>query len=191
MVVPLVDQLKDQTDPELLSLLQGPISGILQALDDSDRYKAGLALEALAFKVMRTLDMEYVGTRLRANQTGGEEVDLIFQSTRPVLSRWQVQCRNTARVSLDDVAKEIGLAQFFRSNAVVILTTGEIDREARRFASKVTADSPFAVVLIDGGDLKAINEGPAGIHRAFDREARQAKDLKRYGPAVGRARAPV
>ena len=45
-------------------------------------------------------DMTYVGTRLRANQTGGEEVHLIFESTRLVLSRWQVQCKNTSRVSL-------------------------------------------------------------------------------------------
>ena len=131
VVEPLVDQLRNQTDPELLTLLRTPLSAILQALDDSDRHKAGLALEALAFKIMGLLDMTYVATRLRANQTGGEEVGLIFENTRFVLSRWQVQCKNTSRVSLDDVAKEVGLTHVLKGNVVVIVTTGEIDSEAR------------------------------------------------------------
>ena len=180
VVEPLVDQLRDQTDPKLLTLLRTPLSAILQALDDSDRYKAGLALEALAFKIMRLLDMTYVATRLHANQTGGEEVDLIFESTRLVLSRWQVQCKNTSRVSLDDVAKEVGLTHFFKSNVVVIVTTGEIGSEARRYANKIMADSSLAVVMISGGDLKAIGERPTAILRAFDREARHAMDLKKF-----------
>ena len=179
VVEPLVDQLRNQRDPELLTLLRTPLSAILQALDDSDRHKAGLALEALAFKIMGLLDMTYVATRLRANQTGGEEVGLIFENTRFVLSRWQVQCKNTSRVSLDDVAKEVGLTHVLKGNVVVIVTTGEIDSEARRYANKIMADSDLAVVMISGGDLKAIDEGPTAILRAFDREARHGMDLKK------------
>ena len=179
VVEPLVDQLRHQTDPKLLALLRTPLSAILQALDDSDRYKAGLALEAVAFKIMRLLDMTYVGTRLRANQTGGEEVHLIFESTRLVLSRWQVQCKNTSRVSLDDVAKEVGLTHLLKSNVVVIVTTGEIGNEARSYANKIMAASSLAVILISGGDLKAIGERPTAILRAFDREAHHAMDLKK------------
>jgi len=67
----------------------------------------GLALEALAFKLMRIIDLDYVATRLRGNATGGAEVDLLFESSRLVFSRWQVQCKNTSRVTLDDVAKEV------------------------------------------------------------------------------------
>jgi site-specific DNA-methyltransferase (cytosine-N4-specific) len=36
----------------------------------------------------------------------------LFHSTRLVYSRWQVQCKNTDHVSLDDVAKEVGLTHF-------------------------------------------------------------------------------
>ena len=97
VVEPLLRQLEKQTDPKLLKLLRTPLSAILAAMKDKDRYKARLALEALAFKIMRLLDMTYVATRLRANQTGGAEVDLIFESARLVFSRWQVQCKNTAR----------------------------------------------------------------------------------------------
>ena len=179
VVEPLLDQLRNQTDPKLLALLRTPISAILQGLEDSDRYKAGLALEALVFKIMRLLDMTYVATRLRANQTGGAEVDLIFESTRLVFSRWQVQCKNTSRVSLDDVAKEVGLTHLLKSNVIVIVTTGEIGGEARRYANKIMADSNLAVVMISGGDLKAIGERPTAILRVFDREARHAMDLKK------------
>ena len=179
IVEPLLEQIKGQTDPKLLALLRTPLSDILLALDHTDRYAAGLALEALAFKIMRLLDMTYVATRLRANQTGGAEVDLIFESARLVFSRWQIQCKNTARVSLDDVAKEVGLTHFLKSNAIVIVTTGAIGGEARRYANRIMADSNLAVVMLDGGDLQAIGENPATIVRAFEREARHAMSLKK------------
>ena len=179
VVEPLLEQLKGQTDPKLLKLLRTPLSGILEEIEDSDRYKAGLALEALAFKIMRLLDMTYVATRLRANQTGGAEVDLVFESARLVFSRWQVQCKNTARVSLDDVAKEVGLTHFLKSNVVVIATTGEIGGEARRYANKIMADSNLAIVMLDGADLSAISDSPATIIRSFEREARHAMNLKK------------
>lgn len=179
VVDPLLEQLKGQTDPKLLALLRTPLSAILEEIEDKDRYKAGLALEALAFKIMRLLDMTYVATRLRANQTGGAEVDLVFESARLVFSRWQVQCKNTARVSLDDVAKEVGLTHFLKSNVVVMVTTGEIGGEARRYANKIMADSNLAIVMLDGGDLSAISESPATIIRSFEREARHAMNLKK------------
>ncbi|MBF9036820.1 hypothetical protein HKCCE2091_21510 [Rhodobacterales bacterium HKCCE2091] len=179
VVDPLLEQLKGQTDPKLLSLLRTPLTDILHEMQDKDRYKAGLALEALAFKIMRLLDMTYVATRLRANQTGGAEVDLVFEGARLVFSRWQVQCKNTARVSLDDVAKEVGLTHFLKSNVIIIVTTGEIGGEARRYANKIMSDSNLAIVMLDGSDLTAISESPATILRAFEREARHAMNLKK------------
>ena len=179
VVDPLLEQLKGQTDPKLLALLRTPLSAILKEMKGKNRYRAGLALEALAFKIMRLLDMTYIATRLRANQTGGAEVDLIFESARLVYFRWQVQCKNTARVSLDDVAKEVGLTHFLKSNVIVIVTTGEIGSEARRYANKIMADSNLAIVMLDGSDLSTISERPAAILRAFEREARHAMNLKK------------
>lgn len=179
VVEPLLEQLRGQTDPKLLALLRTPLSKILEEMDGKDRYRAGLALEALAFKIMRLLDMTYVATRLRANQTGGAEVDLIFESDRLVFSRWQIQCKNTSRVSLDDVAKEVGLTHFLKSNVIVIVTTGKVGSEARRYANKIMADSNLAIVMLDGTDLTAICERPAEIVRAFEREASHAMNLKK------------
>lgn len=179
LIGPLLDQLKDQTDPKLLDLLKKPLATVLSDLKSDDRYTAGLALEALAFKLMRLLDMTYVATRLRASATGGAEVDLIFESARLVFSRWQVQCKNTSRVSLDDVAKEVGLTHFLKSTVIVIVSTGEIGPEARRYANKVMTDSNLCVVMVDGSDLSMIESRAGAIVDVFMREARHAMDLKK------------
>jgi site-specific DNA-methyltransferase (cytosine-N4-specific) len=179
ILVPLLDQLKDQLDPKLLTLLTKPLVEILEEIKSTDRYVSGLALEALAFKLMRSLGMDYVATRLRASATGGAEVDLIFHSARLVYSRWQVQCKNTARVALDDVAKEVGLTHFIKSTVIVIVTTGEIGAEARRYASKIMAESNLAIVMLDRADLDGITRNAAYIVDALRREAEYAMMLKK------------
>lgn len=185
VIGPLLDQLKNQLDPKLLDLLTKPLSLILDEVMAEDKYVAGLGLEALAFKLMRTLGMDYTATRLRASATGGAEVDLIFHSARLVYSRWQVQCKNTARVSLDDVAKEVGLTHFLKSNVIVMVTTGDIGGEARRYANKIMTDSNLAIVMIDRADLEAVKLNPAYLVDAFRREAEHAMLLKRIDLGTG------
>lgn len=175
----LLDQLKDQIDPKLLDLLTKPLADILTEILSEDRFVSGLALEALAFKLMRTLGMDYIATRLRASQTGGAEVDLIFHSSRLVYSRWQVQCKNTSRVALDDVAKEVGLTHFLKSTVIVMVTTGDIGAEARRYANKIMSDSNLCIVMIDRVDLEGITANAAYLVDAFRREAEHAMALKR------------
>lgn len=179
IVVPLLDQLRDQTDYKLLELLRKPLNEIINELHSDDRYVSGLALEALAFKLMRLLGMDYLATRLRAQATGGAEVDLLFESTRLVYSRWQIQCKNTARVALDDVAKEVGLTHFLKSNVIVIVSTGTIGPEARRYANKIMNDSSLCIVLIDKEDLEGIVANPSHIVGVFNREAKLAMSLKK------------
>ncbi|HET7635628.1 MAG TPA: restriction endonuclease [Burkholderiales bacterium] len=179
VIRPLLDQVKTQVDPKLLDLLAKPLTDILNGLDSTDRYAAGLALEALAFKLMRLFDMTYVATRLRAQATGGAEVDLVFDSARLVFHRWQIQCKNTDRVALDDVAKEVGLTHFIKSNAIVVVSTGDIGAEARKYANKVMTDSNLCVVLLDRADLENIRTNPSFVVDAFNREARHAMTLKK------------
>jgi site-specific DNA-methyltransferase (cytosine-N4-specific) len=179
IIEPLLDQLATQTDPKLRRLLKKPLKDILDEVRSDDRYVAGLALEALAFKLMRLVDMEYLATRLRGTATGGAEVDLVFQSTRLVYSRWQIQCKNTARVALDDVAKEVGLTSFLKSNAIVMVSTGDIGNEARRYANSIMSTTNLAIVMLDGNDLKRIMAHPASIVDAFEREAQSAMRLKK------------
>ena len=179
IITPLIEQLEQQTQANLRPLLRKPLTEIRQELKSKNRHRRGLALEALAFKLLRLVDLAYVATRLRGAATGGAEVDLIFESARLVFSRWQIQCKNTARVSLDDVAKEVGLTHFLRSNVIVMVSTGEIGGEARRYANKIMADSNLCIVMMDGNDLALIEAQPAAIVDVFTRESRHAMDLKR------------
>lgn len=181
VVEPLLKRLESQADPEFVTLLRRPLPDVLSEVENTDKHIAGLALEALAFKIMRLLDMDYVATRLRAAQTGGAEVELIFESSRLVFTRWQIRCKNTARLTLDDVAKEVGLAYGLKSSAVVAVTTGTVAPEARRYANSIIGTSNLDVVMLDGADLKAIAASPARIVRIFSREARHAMRLKQPG----------
>ncbi len=179
IIEPLILQLKNQNDPKLISLLTKSIDEILKEINSDDRYISGLALEALAFKLMRIIGMNYVATRLRAEATGGSEVDLIFDSTRLVYSRWQIQCKNTKRVALDDIAKEVGLTHFLKSNVIVVVSTGDIGKDARKYSNKIMKDSNLCIVLIDGEDIKKISQNPVAIIDAFEREAKETMELKK------------
>jgi site-specific DNA-methyltransferase (cytosine-N4-specific) len=123
--------------------------------------------------------MDYVATRLRASATGGAEVDLIFESYRLIFSRWQIQCKNTSRVALDDVAKEVGLTHMLKSNVIVIVSTGQIGPEARRYSNRIMADSNLCIVMIDRDDLGSIRDNTPHIIDAFNREAKHAMALKK------------
>jgi hypothetical protein len=67
---------------------------------------------------MDLLDMRFVAARPRAEATDGVEIGLIFESDQPVFSRWQVQCKKTEMLTVDDVAKEVGLTYLLKSNVI-------------------------------------------------------------------------
>ena len=128
---------------------------------------------------MRLIDLNYVATRLRGDSTGGAEVDLVFESSRLVFSRWQIQCKNVAGgVRLDDVAKEVGLTHMLKSNVIVMVSTGSIGQEARKYANKVMSDSNLCVVMIEGGDIAQVEANPTFIVDLLNREARNAMKIK-------------
>ena len=179
VVTPLIDCLQSQAQPDLRPLLRKQFSEILSELSSSDRHIKGLALEALAFYLMRLIDLQYVATRLRGQATGGAEVDLIFEGARLIYSRWQIQCKNTKSVSLDDVAKEVGLTIQLKSNVVMVVSTGNISTEARKYAQNVMSTTNLNVVLLVSTDLQKIADNPTYIADALNREARQAMEIKK------------
>lgn len=179
VVEPLLEQFERDVDEELRPLLRKPLAEILTEIESTDRNVRGLALEALAFKLMRRVGLDYFSTRVRGAATGGAEVDVIFHSTRLVFSRWQVQCKNTGTVSLDDVAKEVGLTHVLKSTVIVMVSTGTIGAEARRYANQIMESTNLCVVMIDRNDIEAMHRDPATIVDVFNREARHAMDVKR------------
>jgi hypothetical protein len=176
---PILEQAEQWADKDLRQLLRKPLDEILGELGSKNTYEKGLALEALAFKLMRLLDMSYVRTRLRGAATGGAEVDLIFESSRLVFSRWQVQCKNVSGgVSLEDVAKEVGLTHMLKSNVIVIVSTGQIGGEARKYANLIMKESNLCIVMVDRDDIEQIKANAPAIIDVFNREARRTMELK-------------
>ncbi len=176
---PLVEALEKQANAEIRPLLRKSFAEILQDLASENRHIKGLALEALAFHLMRLLDLTYIATRLRGVATGGAEVDLIFEGIRFIFSRWQIQCKNTKTVSLDDVAKEVGLTIRLKSNVVLVVSTGSIGDEARSYAATVMRDTNLNIALMDRDDLEKIRANPIWITNVLEREARSAMQIKK------------
>ena len=176
---PILKQAEQGLDNNLRQLLRKPLDEILSELESRNIYIKGLALEALAFKLMWLLDMSYIRTRLRGSATGGAEVDLIFESSRLVFSRWQIQCKNVhSGVSLEDVAKEVGLTHLLKSNVVVIVSTGQISAEARKYANLIMKQSNLCIVMIDREDIEHIKVNPPTVIDVFNREAKRTMELK-------------
>lgn len=165
--------------PQFLALLRRPLPEILREAEDADKHVGALALEALAFRIMRLLDLDYVATRPRSAQTDGIEVGLVFEGKRLLPTRWQIQCNNAARLTVDDMAKEVGLTYLLKSNAIVVATTGKVGADVRRYANEIIRTSTLDIVILDGTDLKTIAAKPASISSIFDRESGRAARLKK------------
>lgn len=177
VTVPLIEQYGKGLPSKLRALLRQPLFEIVESLDAPSGHDKGLALEALAFKMMRSIGLEYRETRFRPKK-GRFEVDLLFDSKRLAYSRWQIQCKNTARVNLEDIAKEVGLRYRLLSDVIVIITRGAIGGEARHYAGDVMARTSVSIVLIDREDVDRIVADPVAINDVLAREAGFAEEVK-------------
>lgn len=178
-VVPLIQTLEESTGLALRRLFDRPLASILKDLASDDRNVKGKALEALAVYLCRLLDLRFVGWRLRGQQTAGAEVDVVVEGERFIFSRWQIQCKNTSRVSLDDVAKEVGLAFHLKSNVIMVVTAGQFSKDARGYVNAMMQTTNLNVILLDRSDLSLLSGDPTRIVELLDREARHAVDIKR------------
>jgi site-specific DNA-methyltransferase (cytosine-N4-specific) len=122
--------------------------------------------------------MKFVAMRLPAQATDGIETECVFESTKPVFSRWQVRCKNTTSMTIDDVAKAVGLTHVLKSNVIVMVNTGEIDTKARLFADRVMAGSNLSIVMIDRNDLNTMCNNPDHIVEILEREAHHARTMR-------------
>lgn len=178
VLAPVLKQIEIIAGKEVIKYCQKPLSELRVEIDSDDTHVKGLALEAFAIKMMQIIDLDFAGTRVKGSDTGGAEVDVIFDTTRLNYSRWQVQCKNTAKVSLDQVAKEVGLSHVLKSNVIVILTTGKATSTAKEYATTIMREMNLCIVFIEGTDIDDILESPSNIVDVLNREASKAKRIK-------------
>lgn len=179
VIEPLLESLENAVGVQYRSLVRKPLTEILTELKADSTHVKGRGLEALAFYLARLLDLTFVKWRLRSEKTGGSEIDVIMEGTQLIFSRWQIQCKNSAQASLEDIAKEVGIAQLTKANVILIVTTGKIGQAARRFAESVMRETALYIVLLDGKDLKRLQQTPADIVEIFSTQAVGAMQLKR------------
>lgn len=178
IVLPVLQQLEGKTESEVVEYLQKPLSELRADMNSENTHLKGLALEAFAIKIMRIIGLDFIQTRLKGNETAGAEVDVLFDSSRLLYTRWQVQCKNTNKVSLDQIAKEVGLSHVLRTNAIVIMTTGTVSETAREYANQIMRAMNLCIIMVEGSDIDAIIAEPTKILDIFNRESLNAKHIK-------------
>lgn len=172
-------------DATLTAHYRKSLDEIYSELDSKDKYTKGLALEAFAVQVMRLLGLRFVAWRKRArDETGQAEVDVIMSGLMGgVATRWQVQCKNTpsGRLSLEDVAREIGLTFITKATHVLFIANCRATRDATEFANEVMRNSSLCIMVVDKEDFDLIRESRSVIGDVIRAKSRAAAELRRHG----------
>lgn len=175
---PVLEQIEIIAGKEVIQYCQKSLEVLRSEIDSSDTYVKGLALEAFAIKMMQIIDLDFIGTRVKGSETGGAEVDVLFDTTRLNYSRWQVQCKNTPKVSIDQVAKEVGLSHVLKTNVIVVLTTGKATATAKEYATRIMKKMNLCIIFIEKEDIDEILASPTSIVDVLNRESKKAKQIK-------------
>jgi len=170
LVEPLLKQIAAQVKRELRPYLRQTLPNMLAKLDSADKHVKGLALEALALKLMRLLDMDYIATRLRGTDATGAGVDLLFESSSHVFSRWQVHATDGQCLTVDDLALQVGLLYVTGADAVLAVCTGTAADAAREYADLTNRDLRVPVVIVDGDGLREVSVRPRRLRQMVQRQ---------------------
>jgi len=126
-------------------------SEVRRLLESRQTYDRGLGLELLALKMILDIGLEPRVFRLRSRDTAHAEVDLTAEGKNLLFSRWNFQCKCiTGRVSLGDVAKEVGLAIYSKAHVVAVVTTSDFSSEAFAYAREITQATHLQFLLVNG-----------------------------------------
>jgi len=182
LLLPMLQNLADLT--ELTSAdLNRSFEDVVKDLDHDEKHVRGIALELFAVWIIRLLGLRFSKWRLRSFQaTGGAEVDVMAASDKIVYSRWQMQCKNIkGKVDVDTVAKEVGLTFLTQADVIALVTTGGFTSDAVNYASQVTDNSRYYVILLDGDDIRRIVEDQSRIVEILNIKARRVFAKKELG----------
>jgi len=143
---------------ELRAKIDTPLKEIKSGLLSKDKNVGGLALELLALRMVLDLGLDPRNFRLRSAQSGHAEVDLLAEGAHLMFSRWTFQCKryekNTTKVGLSEVAKEVGIALYVKAHVIVMVTTSSFSADAKKYADVMSEATPLQFLFIDG---KAVN----------------------------------
>lgn len=186
-IEPILKSLSGSSGINYMALLQ-PMDEIMTGLRSENTYQKGVSLELLAIFFCRLLGLQGIEWRKRSTETGGSEIDLVAEGTNFIFYKWQIQCKNTKTVGIDDIDREIGVAlNKVHPNAVLVITTGSFTKPAIDTAKDTSKNSNINVILIDGPKLQNIVANPVVISTVLREQATELlkrnrdKDETAYG----------
>ncbi|HAB38248.1 MAG TPA: hypothetical protein DCE52_09695 [Rhodobacteraceae bacterium] len=169
---------------DLRNKIDTPRAEILSMLDSKSKHQRGLGLELLALRMLIDLGLEPRSFRLRTRETAYAELDLTAEGVHLTFSRWNIQCKCiTSKVSLGDIAKEVGLAIYSRAHVVAVVTTSDFSKEALAYCREITHSTHLQFLLVSGEIVDEYLKKGAGI--LIEHAMRNAKEimaLKRSQP---------
>lgn len=171
LVSRLLTSIADMTELSQTELSRS-FEDVINDLDNNDKHVKGKALELLAIWMIRLTSLRFTKWRKRDYETGQREVDVLAASDRFVYHRWQIQCKNTKRVDVDVLAKEVGMTFVTGADVVMIVTTGEFTRDAFQYAYRMMEMSRYYMILLQREDIEAIKEDKTSIIQILDRKAK-------------------
>ena len=144
----------------------------------TDPNQAGKALEYLTVRLCQMLDLQFMGWReTDVAIAGGGEVDAMLYSSRLVYSRWQIQCK-VGKISLEAVAKEVGMQKVTLSNVILIVSTGQATTGAITYRKQIISSSNLNIIFIDGNALTRIIKDNATLIEILRQQAEFAMSEK-------------
>lgn len=178
---PVLDDLASRTGVPR-NILRKSYDELQEDIDTGNNYERGVALETLAVKIGRTLGLEFVGWRVRARETGGSEVDVIFDDIGTVFNRIQIQCKNIkGQLETKHVAREVGISRMLQTNTILMIARNGVSADARQFANQVMRHENIAVSFLTGDTLEVLDEDTDHLLTALRGESRRIHGLKRLG----------
>jgi hypothetical protein len=175
ILTPLLKSIANETRISEIELNR-TFDDVVNELNHSDKHIKGKALELLAIWMIRLTSLRF--TKWRNRDIGKGEVDVLAASDRFVYSRWQIQCKNTAKVDIDVLAKEIGLTFVTGADVVMVVTTGEFTRDAYQYAYRMMDVSRYYMILLQKDDIEAIKKDKTSIVEILDKKARRVFSKK-------------
>ena len=185
VIAPVIEIISRRKDiPQ--EILQTPYDEIFSELEEDDHNIRGEALEKLAIKIGRLLDLEFRGWQTRGVNTGYSEVYVVFDSTTTMFDRWQIQCKNPSDrnfegVSAQTVAREVGIAQRLQSNVLLLITTGRISANAEALARQLMGVTNLSILFLDGDQLEGFAGNPQEIINQLEKQSRQIRQMRSLG----------
>lgn len=181
VLVPVLENLAERSDVPR-RVLRKSYGELLDEMDSDDTYEKGMALETLSVKLGRMLGLEFVGWRVRGQETGGSEVDVVMDNLGLTYSRVQIQCKNIkGKLQTKHIAREVGISRTLQTNTILMIARGGVTTDAKRFANRIMHQENLAIMFLTGEDIEQIDDNPDRLRNVLRGETRRIHNRKRLG----------